>query len=371
MAFTRFTGDLNIHQSLPNEPTTDGGITAEELKRLFDKAPNDLKLALNGLIGQLEDGSSAKSLGADLLTESDTSENNIQSKLKYLLEQIQGVTQGAVADNSITEAKLNSEFLREIKDLISLGGKYNNPTFSVIDGTTKMAIDNVLSAYENGTKVDMFINPSFENFGSNIFPTDMTSNFKDGFEVSATAFGSASTQTLENCYQALNGAGCRWGYHTGSANRMEMIVKTPLAIKPSNFYAKLSYPSDNTSYHDNGTLTIYASNDGEHWEQIATQSFQTSSSAEVKEFNIAYSGDKYYKIFKISLYRSSYQYSNYLYYFNITSGEKSLFNDYLPQTLKIGNLAEIPLNGKVESFKKESLVYMDGKFIATERGGIF
>lgn len=109
MGFTRLTTDVNYIQALDDLPNENGGMTAEQLKNEFDKAGNTNKTALNGLMAELEATTSAENLGAAPIVEGDTSDANIQAKLEKLYDDIQSVSQGAIPDASISEAKLTSE----------------------------------------------------------------------------------------------------------------------------------------------------------------------------------------------------------------------------------------------------------------------
>lgn len=110
MAFTRITADMNNHQSLADEPNIENGLTAEELKKLYDKAANDLKDGINKLIDELEDTTGASFINSEPIHSGDTSENSILAKLKMLYKEIQNVTQGAIPDGSITESKLDTNY---------------------------------------------------------------------------------------------------------------------------------------------------------------------------------------------------------------------------------------------------------------------
>jgi hypothetical protein len=102
MAFTRFTTSVANILGLLNKPTE----TPTQLKTKFDKAGTDIKTAVNGLMDELEDTDAATFIGAGAISEADESEPNVQAKLDFLHEEIAGVSQGAIPDNSITEAKL-------------------------------------------------------------------------------------------------------------------------------------------------------------------------------------------------------------------------------------------------------------------------
>ena len=108
--FTKSTTDISVHLKLSDNPNIEDGLSAEDLKQRFDMPAETLQEDLNNLIDELGEVTAASNIGADSLSEGDTTNGNVQAKLEYLQEEIEGVSQGAVADNSITEAKMNSVF---------------------------------------------------------------------------------------------------------------------------------------------------------------------------------------------------------------------------------------------------------------------
>lgn len=114
MSFTPSTTVTNVHQSLGDFPAEDDHLTSEQLKELFDAPATGLKSSLNGLIGELEATTSAASLGAAAIAESDTSAANVQAKLNKLYQDLQEAALGDIPDNTITQAKLTSDFSNSI-----------------------------------------------------------------------------------------------------------------------------------------------------------------------------------------------------------------------------------------------------------------
>ena len=110
MSFTKSTTNISVHQALSDYPNVEDGLSAEQLKERFDFPAETLQDDLNDHIDELEASTAAASVGAASLGTGDTSESNVQAKLGYLQTEIEGVSQGAVADGSITEAKLDSTF---------------------------------------------------------------------------------------------------------------------------------------------------------------------------------------------------------------------------------------------------------------------
>lgn len=108
--FTKFEEDVSVHQSLADEPNIDNGLSADGLKKLWDKPAEQLKEAFNNFIDEVTKETAASQIGATALEQSDTSEGNVQAKLLYLLSVIQGVSQGQIPDGTITKAKLDNSY---------------------------------------------------------------------------------------------------------------------------------------------------------------------------------------------------------------------------------------------------------------------
>ena len=90
-------------QSQPNKLTG----SALENKKVFDKLIDDIVQAkLNGLIDELTAQTAAAQIGASV---SGMTATNVGAALLELLEAMQDITQGSVADGSITHAKLSAD----------------------------------------------------------------------------------------------------------------------------------------------------------------------------------------------------------------------------------------------------------------------
>ena len=112
----RVTDELGTVSTLDDRPNDTGGLTAAELKAKFDADAGALKDYVNDvLIPFLEGTSAAASIG--IATISGFSAGNIQTALEQIIGAMQGITQGSVADGSITLAKLAAEVTA-----IALGG---------------------------------------------------------------------------------------------------------------------------------------------------------------------------------------------------------------------------------------------------------
>lgn len=106
MAFTKLLADLNHISRLDDEPNDVGGLTAAELKEEFDRAGNEIKDYINsGLIAELEGPGGAGNIGVDAVAGL-TGAETVQQGLAKLVQMLQEISQGSVADGSITTAKL-------------------------------------------------------------------------------------------------------------------------------------------------------------------------------------------------------------------------------------------------------------------------
>ena len=106
MSLPQLTTDLNIIQALDDEPNDVGGLTAADLKAKFDEAAGAIQTYINDtLLPYLESVSGAGGIGITTVSGIQAA-TNVQDALAALEANIEGVTQGAVADNSINTIKL-------------------------------------------------------------------------------------------------------------------------------------------------------------------------------------------------------------------------------------------------------------------------
>jgi hypothetical protein len=106
MSLPQLTTDLNIIQALDDEPNDVGGLSSAQLKAKFDEAVGYIKTYLNDtLLPYLESVSGAGDIGITTVSGIQAA-TNVQDALAALEANIEGVTQGAVADNSINTVKL-------------------------------------------------------------------------------------------------------------------------------------------------------------------------------------------------------------------------------------------------------------------------
>lgn len=103
---TKLLADLYIISLLDDEPNDVGGMSSAELKAKFDEAANTIKTYINeSLIPELAGTNGAESVGIDTVPGL-TGVSTVQAALAKIEEQMAEMTQGAVADESITTAKL-------------------------------------------------------------------------------------------------------------------------------------------------------------------------------------------------------------------------------------------------------------------------
>lgn len=103
---TKLLADLYIISLLDDEPNDVGGMSSAELKAKFDEAANTIKDYINNtLIPELAGNGGAESVGIDTVPGL-TGASTVQAALAKIEEQMAEMTQGAVANESITTAKL-------------------------------------------------------------------------------------------------------------------------------------------------------------------------------------------------------------------------------------------------------------------------
>lgn len=101
MSFTKIPDVKTIIiRLLPNRPTGTGYMTARALKEAFDEAAENIKNYFNNLVVELGQKSAAANIGFQNTT--GVPEVTVQAAIENVQEQIQAVSQGAVADGSIT-----------------------------------------------------------------------------------------------------------------------------------------------------------------------------------------------------------------------------------------------------------------------------
>jgi hypothetical protein len=167
LAFTKKVGDL---ADKPNQT-----MTAAQVKAQFDAAPDEMRLAFNQLIDDLQsvvDGDSgADNIKATAIAElTGTTVQSLLESLKalddsnkaYLLSQIQGTTLGQIPDGTITDAKLSNDPVDIKQRFVSHSADYvKHPGFGVATGTANayaLTLDPIPTAYVDGMAVSVKIN---------------------------------------------------------------------------------------------------------------------------------------------------------------------------------------------------------------------
>ena len=164
MALPTLTNDLAIISKLDDLPNDVGGLTASQLKAKFDEAGATIQTYINGtLLPYLEGVTGAGDIGITTVSGINTA-TNVQQALEALEANIEGVSQGAVADNSISTSKIidsavttakladNSVSTVKIQDNAITNAKMANnavDTAELVDGavtTAKLAGGAVTSA---------------------------------------------------------------------------------------------------------------------------------------------------------------------------------------------------------------------------------
>ena len=323
MPFTRSTKDMNIHQSLPDYPSADEGITAEDLEILFDSGAVQLQIDLNRLETELEASAAAAKLGAAKIYSGDDSAANVQAKLTKLYNMIQeviqtgiadnavttakiangAVTQAKIADNSITENKMNTSYAERLI-LGELDSKFYIPTLSYISTPT--------------------------SFSSNIIPT---SNWvSDGGAVPSYTSGG---------WKVSGAAGNADEFFDGNASTYRQIKQgSPLYIMAPDFIVlkKISVtPRSSSAYLDK--LYIEASIDGTNYTSIYSGTNLNITSATT----ITISNTNAYKYYKVWTGTGESD-ASYLAELNFNSGTR------------VARLDDILLTLSVDSFNS----YYDG-----------
>ncbi len=147
MAFNKITDNLNIIQALDDEPNDVGGLTAQQLKAKFDEAANTLKARINAIVDQLMAATAASDVGFS--TSENVPADNVQDAIENVQAQLQAVTQGTVANGSITTAKLDDDAVT--------GAKVADSTLRTADvnGSTAMTLASVVGASEVDNEIKL------------------------------------------------------------------------------------------------------------------------------------------------------------------------------------------------------------------------
>lgn len=101
---TQFDGSMDYISQLPNEPNDTDGMSADELKAEFDRAGQEIKEYINNtLISELSATTGADEIGASI---PGTAVATVAAAITYILQEMQSISQGGVADEAVTTAKI-------------------------------------------------------------------------------------------------------------------------------------------------------------------------------------------------------------------------------------------------------------------------
>ena len=307
MGFTRINDNVSVHQSMPDEPNIDDGLSAEELKKKFDEPSEKLKEAVNRLLTELEDKLCSSKLGAESLYDGDTSSSNIQSKLILLKKLIDEASVGTLPDNSITEEKLITDFRNNIAKKEELGILYL---------VSRYRTPSIISETETE-----YTNPSLSSSDTKNHIVTL-----ENYEISGS--------TVKDVYTMFGGDGKL--RYAGNYDR-PIIIKIQMPQ-----YIKLTNIATNTNTK-NAHLYIEASNDGLKWEQVYNKDERF-----VKNANIdCVSYYKYYR-FKFA---------------NWDSGSCYVYNDIVLKGKQITSLSQNALSITAEYSNETLTEYKENQVI--------
>lgn len=174
MPLTKLTGFTKKIGDLPDKPTP-GSMTAAELKAYYDSSPEELRLAFNKLIDDLQvivdGGSGADNIGVTSIA--GLTGGTVQSLLEalkvsddenraYLLAQIQGAVVGQIPDGTITDVKLSNDPADIKQGFAAHKADYLKHTgYAVATGSANAyvaTLNPALSAYAEGVSLRLKVN---------------------------------------------------------------------------------------------------------------------------------------------------------------------------------------------------------------------
>lgn len=148
MALSKLTANLNTHQSQPDQPS----LTSEELKQLWDEAPNAIKDYINTILTvELDSLIEAK---VNKVTGKDLSTNDFTDAEKTKLAGIatganKYVHPGTAGNKHIPSGGSSGQILRWSANGTAVWGNDNNTTYSV----ASQSAQGLMSAYDK-KKID-------------------------------------------------------------------------------------------------------------------------------------------------------------------------------------------------------------------------
>lgn len=174
--FPTLDTNLNHVQALDDLPNQTGGLTAAELKAVFDQAGNDIKDYINGTLLKALESVSAGSSGAEGIgfppDASFPTVNNVLSALTYLRTIVQSgnvddndVYTNAIQDGAVTEPKLATDAVTNAKikngEVTPAKCDFTGADLTIGSSSKKLTIDGplVLSTRAYGDYSDRPVSP--------------------------------------------------------------------------------------------------------------------------------------------------------------------------------------------------------------------
>lgn len=127
MSLTRIRdAAVRVIRDLPNRPTGTGHMSAAALKAAFDQAAENIKTAVNQMIGQLESSGGAAEIG--FRRSAEVPADTVQDAIENVQSQIAGVALGSIPDGSITPEKMQAGLLglTDVTSLMTFTPKNSN-----------------------------------------------------------------------------------------------------------------------------------------------------------------------------------------------------------------------------------------------------
>jgi hypothetical protein len=160
MNFTTITDDLNIIQSLIDEPNDIGGLTADQLKSKFDNAGNIIKDFINNILLNELESTTDSSSGADkigITSISDLDGNTLQSIIESLRNKLKSTTNSSSGADFINSTGISGLSGSTVQSLLESLKLYidTHKTSGDHDGRyyTETEINNLLALYTTITDI--------------------------------------------------------------------------------------------------------------------------------------------------------------------------------------------------------------------------
>lgn len=203
MALTTFDEDVENISALSDQPNDNDGLSADELKALFDKASVDIKNYINNvLIPELEDKIAAAARGialdnipASILTDYSITQNKLSQE-----EGLEAVTTNTVRKYAITREKL-SQALQQLLDTTT-----SNVQTLQEQMPTKTDDSSLAAVAKSGSYNDLSVKPTIPTIDASVV------------EGSVNGLQSRLIQQLVNARAVTNHASTGTGYGTGNSS---------------------------------------------------------------------------------------------------------------------------------------------------------